>query len=124
VEHQKQEPKAKLTPAFIAQSNRGGPVHFLIRGEVERKREQAQPGFVQVLTKAGENDERWLRAIGEDRSSTPVEPPVALAHWLTDTECGAGNRNTERLWHARRSSDTSRTARLARCRTDSRRLEA
>jgi hypothetical protein len=87
-QHAKQEPKANLIDVFAAQSGRGGDVHFLIRGEVEKKREVAKSGFAQVLMKQGERDERWL---GKVEPKPATEPRIALANWITDAEHGAGN---------------------------------
>jgi len=82
------EPKPPLQPVFSATSGRGGDVHYLIRGETERKNGVAPPGFVQVLTNADEN--RWLRE-KPDAKATPKPPRVALADWLTDSATGAGH---------------------------------
>jgi hypothetical protein len=85
-QHAKQEPKPNLIDVFAAQSGRGGPVNFLIRGEPEKKREIVNPGFVQVLMNRSEKDGRWL---GKEKSAT--EPRVALASWISDAEYGAGH---------------------------------
>ena len=85
-QHAKTEPKPNLIDVFAAQSGRGGPVNFLIRGEPEKKREVVNPGFVYALMDATSKNQRWL---GE--KPTPTEPRVALANWITDTEHGAGN---------------------------------
>lgn len=87
-EHLGKEPKEDLTPVFSASSGRGGDVHFLIRGEVERKNGIAQTGFIQVLMK--EKEDRWTVS---SPGAKPVmkEPRIALAEWLTDTDSGAGN---------------------------------
>lgn len=87
-QHAKQEPKANLIDVFAAQSGRGGDVHFLIRGEVEKKREVAKTGFAQVLINHQDGDERWL---GKFEPKPVVEPRVGLAKWITDAEHGAGN---------------------------------
>ncbi|MBI3822850.1 MAG: PSD1 domain-containing protein, partial [Planctomycetes bacterium] len=79
----KDEPKPTLIDVFAAQSGRGGPVNFLIRGEPEKKREVVNPGFAQVLTSATINEKKWL--------VDKTDPRVSLANWLTDTEHGAGN---------------------------------
>jgi hypothetical protein len=81
--HAKEEPSPKLIDVFAAQSGRGGPVNFLIRGEPEKKREVVNPGFAQVLTSASANEKKWL--------VEKTDPRVSLANWLTDTEHGAGN---------------------------------
>ncbi|MGD9647750.1 MAG: PSD1 and planctomycete cytochrome C domain-containing protein, partial [Pirellulales bacterium] len=62
---------------------------FLRRGDPNLKDGVATLGFLQVLNTASDGDAHW-----------PVAPPegarssfrrAALANWLTDTECGAGN---------------------------------
>ncbi len=83
-QHQLKEPKPSLTPVFAAQSGRGGDVHFLIRGEVDRKNGVASPGFIQVLMNTP--DAKW-----SGDAKKPTEPRTALARWITDTENGAGN---------------------------------
>ena len=65
--HAKKEPQPKLVTVFSATGNRGGEVHFLIRGEVEKKREVAKAGFSLVLTNHEESDAHWL-------SSAPTPP--------------------------------------------------
>ncbi len=82
------EPKAPLQPVFSATSGRGGDVHYLIRGETDRKNGVAPPGFAQVLTNTDEG--RWLRT-ATDPKSLPKPPRVALADWLTDDKHGAGH---------------------------------
>jgi hypothetical protein len=89
-QHAKQEPQPNLSAVFVAASNRGRDVHFLIRGEVARKNGVAQPGFVQVLMNAPERERRWTTALSP-KGPLPVEPRTALAQWLTDTEHGAGH---------------------------------
>ena len=71
-------------------------VHFLERGDVNRKRQIAHQGFPGVLLRDDDGD-RW--------SQTPagaVRPRVALARWITDVEHGAGallaRAIVNRLW--------------------------
>jgi hypothetical protein len=47
---------------------------------VERKKDLARPGFVQVLMNTPERDQHW----------TAAEPRLALGAWLTDVDHGAG----------------------------------
>jgi hypothetical protein len=105
--HDKAEPPPKLVDVFAAQSGRGGDVNFLIRGEVEKKREIAKTGFVQVLMTPTEREKHWLSPLppgkGPKSSSPlppgegpgvrgkPAEPRVALANWITDADHGAGH---------------------------------
>src|SRR5208337_871304 len=58
-QHEKLTPQPKLSSVFVASSGRGGDIHFLIRGETNRKNGVARPGFVQVLMNAPERDQRW-----------------------------------------------------------------
>ena len=71
-------PEPKLVEVFAAQGNRGGEVHFLIRGEVERKGPKAEPGYVQVLSRS------------DEKPAKTADPRVALADWLTNVDTGAG----------------------------------
>jgi len=91
-DHAKLEPQPKLVNVFAAANNRGGDVHFLIRGEVEKKREVAKAGFIRVLMTSNDQDKKWL--------SSPLPPGegpgvrasrIALANWMTDVENGAGH---------------------------------
>ncbi len=95
--HAKSEPQPKLVTVFAAQSGRGGPVNFLVRGEPEKKREVSNPGFVQVLMNNAEKDKHWL-----DADKTKLDPRVGLANWITDKDQGAGHLAARvmvnRLW--------------------------
>jgi hypothetical protein len=84
-DHAKLEPQPQLVNVWAATNNRGGDVHFLIRGEVEKKREVAKAGFIRVLMTSTEPDKKWL----EPKEKTA--PRIALANWMTDTENGAGH---------------------------------
>src|SRR5262249_37781796 len=62
--------------------------HFLRRGDPDQKQRVAPPGFLQVLMTTPEKEKHW-----------PARPPsgwrtsyrrTALANWMTDAECGAG----------------------------------
>ena len=74
--------------------------HFLERGDPNRKKGVATQGFLQVLITAPEREQAWQ-----------TQPPAgcrtsyrrrALADWLTDTRCGAGQLlarvMANRLW--------------------------
>ncbi|MBL8793254.1 MAG: DUF1553 domain-containing protein [Planctomycetia bacterium] len=87
-EHAKKEPQPQLATVFVAAERGGGDVHFLVRGEVDRKGPVSKPGYIQVLMTAPEQDQRWLSAV---TSKGPVHPRIALARWMTDTEQGAGH---------------------------------
>jgi hypothetical protein len=75
-EHARKTPTPNLVSAFVATGNRGGDVHFLVRGEVERKGTKAEPGYLQVLLRPG--------------SKLASDPRIALANWITDIDTGAG----------------------------------
>jgi Protein of unknown function (DUF1553)/Protein of unknown function (DUF1549) len=92
--HAKSEPKANLVDVFAATSGKGGDVHFLIRGEVEKKREVAKPGFAKVLMHRP--DANWYASPLPSVNAAPglrspsSEPRVGLANWLVDDKDGAG----------------------------------
>jgi len=88
-EHAKKEPQPNLIPVFVATSGRGGDVHFLIRGETEKKNGVMKPGFLQVLMNSQEKDSQWL--IPPSKGASPLEPRVAMGKWMTDPRQGAGN---------------------------------
>jgi len=83
----KLEPMPNLLSVFSATSGRGGDVHFLIRGEVDRKNGVAAPGFLQVLMNDKDQEKRWT----VKPPAVLTEPRVALANWITDLEAGAGH---------------------------------
>jgi hypothetical protein len=83
-QHTRQAPAPRLLDTFAAAQRGGGTVHFLVRGEVERKNGVPKPGFMQVLMHAPE--QQWALP----PTPTGGEARVALAGWLTDPERGAG----------------------------------
>jgi len=67
------------------------PKTFLLdRGDVARKKGEAEPGFLRVLMRDGKSPDYW-------RADPPPGPArssfrrAALARWLTDTDLGAGH---------------------------------
>jgi hypothetical protein len=84
------EPKPTLVPVFAATSGRGGDVHYLIRGETERKNGVARTGFLQVLTNTPEGDSHWTKANAGTKAA-PISPRISLANWITDSKHGAGH---------------------------------
>ncbi|OAI46177.1 hypothetical protein AYO44_11825 [Planctomycetaceae bacterium SCGC AG-212-F19] len=90
-QHAKQAPQPKTVPVFIAGQKGGGDVHFLIRGEVDRKNGVAQPGFIQVLMNAADRDAHWTKATPMAKGPPPVAPRVALAQWITDADQGGAH---------------------------------
>ena len=90
--HSKKAPKPSLVNIYAAR--KGGAtysfgsdtrkVYFLERGESHAKQGLASPAFLRVLQAQNTSESHWLNA-GENRP-----PRVALAHWITDEERGAG----------------------------------
>jgi len=70
----------------------------LKRGDLNQKQDEAQPGFLQVVTRAEES--RWIAAPPAE-ARTPLKR-TALARWITDPEAGAGHLAARvivnRLW--------------------------
>jgi hypothetical protein len=98
VRHALDEPKPELTNVFAARV-RGTTYQFgadtykvyhLRRGNADNKEEPAEPGFLQVLTAADVDEQRWLSPSEQDGPAATKPSRVALADWLTDTQGGAG----------------------------------
>jgi mono/diheme cytochrome c family protein len=100
-EHERHVPRPQLTKVLVSTEGlpairlhtQGGDflehTHFLKRGDVNQKLAVAEQGFLQVLSRHPDGARHW--------QETP--PPLwrtsyrrkALAHWITDTQAGAGN---------------------------------
>ena len=96
-------PQPNLVGVFAASERNGTKVHFLIRGEVDRKGPAAVPGYVDVLTQSSDGAARWLGKDGKDSKSSPAaHPRIALGRWMTDSDAGAGHLAARvivnRLW--------------------------
>ncbi|MFO0984533.1 MAG: DUF1549 and DUF1553 domain-containing protein [Planctomycetota bacterium] len=63
--------------------------YFLKRGNVQQKGEVATPGFLEVLSRAPEGERHWQQA--PPAGSRTSWRRRALASWLTDSACGAGD---------------------------------
>ena len=92
-EHAKKAPKPALINIYAAR--KGGAtynfgadtrkVYFLERGESNSKNGLATPAFLRVLQSEDATEDYWLK-------ETEARPPrVALAHWITDEQKGAGH---------------------------------
>ena len=92
-EHAKKAPKPSLINIYAAR--KGGAtynfgadtrkVYFLERGESNSKTGLATPAFLRVLQSENLTEDYWLK-------KTESRPPrVALAHWITDEQKGAGH---------------------------------
>jgi hypothetical protein len=84
-------------PGGIAYGNEGGQppvvinaVHFLMRGEPDKKNGVAKPGFIPALMHTPKQEKSWtLPPPGLDLP--PIHPRVALGSWMTDVREGAGS---------------------------------
>ena len=131
--HAKEEPQPKLIDVFAAQSGRGGPVNFLIRGEPEKKPRSDESRFrasAALSSPSQENgdggatgracqlDDRrraWRRQSARARHR---QSPLAASH-------GPGHRgHAERFRPSGGAAHASGTARLPRPGADQERLEA
>lgn len=80
LQSEKMAPKPEYVPVYTVK-NGGGAVYHLRRGEVDAKIGKADPGFIQVLSRA--EPDRWIQKASGN-------PRMALAQWMTDAEAGAG----------------------------------
>jgi hypothetical protein len=68
---------------------------YLKRGDTDQKVEPAGQGFLQVLSRSPNGDERWLVDSSPAESVHPGAKPsfrrLSLSNWITDTEYGAGH---------------------------------
>lgn len=78
-DHAAATPRPKLSEVYTTVAG-GQDVFFLRRGEVENKQGKAEPGHLQVLS----------RAAASGPAPSPADPREKLAHWITDVEHGAG----------------------------------
>ncbi|HYF00247.1 MAG TPA: PSD1 and planctomycete cytochrome C domain-containing protein [Planctomycetota bacterium] len=112
--HDAAKPRGKLARVLVTSEGlkplkhnadeRGFPhfykqTHFLARGDVNKKQDVVEPGFLQIATRADES--RW-RTKPPAGARTPGRR-TELARWLTDVEHGAGALTARvavnRLWH-------------------------
>lgn len=75
--------------------------YFLNRGDVNQKRDEVSPGFLQALMRDGVDEKRWREGAPKDWRTSYRRR--SLANWMTDTESGAGallaRVAVNRLWH-------------------------
>ncbi|RYD68666.1 MAG: DUF1553 domain-containing protein, partial [Verrucomicrobiaceae bacterium] len=100
-EHSWVEPRPELVKALVCSEglpavrlHTQGPdfydkTYFLKRGDLNQKQGEASPGFLQVLTRAPEQEQRWIQPLPEGARTSGRR--AALARWLTDIEAGAGH---------------------------------
>lgn len=81
-DHAAKAPRPKLSEVYTTIAG-GQDVYFLRRGEVDNKQGKAEPGFMQVLWRSSE-------PAVPAKSTTPVDPRISLANWITDLDRGAG----------------------------------
>jgi len=99
-EHELKSPRPQTVKALVCSEglpavrlHTQGPdfyekTYFLQRGDLNQKLDEAPPGFLQILTREGADESRW-RELPPADSRTPLYR-TALANWITDTQCGAG----------------------------------
>lgn len=112
-EHDKKKPQPNLTKVMVC-SEGVTPIrhhtqgadffnetYFLKRGDCEQKMGVAQPGYLQVLSRAPAGESHWLST--PPAGSRVSHRRTSLANWITDTELGAGELLARvivnRLWH-------------------------
>jgi hypothetical protein len=100
-DHKKKKPKPNLTKVLITSEgvpplrlNTQGPdfydkTYFLKRGDPSQKQGEATPGFLQVLMRTPEQEQRWRPA--PPQGSHTTHRRAALANWITDVNHGAGH---------------------------------
>ncbi|WP_254508526.1 DUF1549 domain-containing protein [Anatilimnocola floriformis] len=75
--------------------------YFLKRGDNEQKMGVASPSFLQVLMTSPDREKHWQQAPPAGAKTSYRR--TALAHWITDTNQGAGHLlarvMVNRLWH-------------------------
>jgi hypothetical protein len=81
--HMKHHADGRGYPHFYPQT------HLLNRGDVNQKKEVAEPGFLQVLSPAGAKAKHWQVAKPANWTRTTFQR-ANLANWITDTKDGAG----------------------------------
>ena len=76
--------------------------HFLTRGDVNQKGDEAKPSFLEVLMPTGTTSDSWKVTPPKEWNRTSFRR-ATLANWITDTERGAGQLAARvavnRLWH-------------------------
>ena len=84
-EHARQIPRAKPTEIYTAAAG-GQDVYLLRRGEVDQKLGKSAPGYLQVLSRPATSPTSSLLP-----TTSPSDPRIDLAKWLTDPAQGAGS---------------------------------
>ena len=95
--HALNRPLPVIGPIYAAKNDaksdgriRSGPVHFLIRGDPEKKGAVMTPGFARVLMNTADAERRWTRK-GDANDLAAMPSRIALANWITDVDHGAGH---------------------------------
>lgn len=122
--HTRQKPEPQLTTVMVSSEGvppiphhadgRGFPhfyreTYFLKRGDVTQKQGTATTGYLQALMRDTDSSSHWQEnphPTANSQSAGPSKPSYrrrALARWIVDTECGAGNLLARvivnRVWH-------------------------
>jgi mono/diheme cytochrome c family protein len=67
------------------------PVTYeLIRGDVQQRKGEAQPGYLRILMRNGKTEDHWKLQPPDGWTRTSFRR-AGLANWITDVEDGAGN---------------------------------
>jgi len=78
-------------------------VYFLGRGEVSRKGEAAEQGFLQVLSRSENGVGEWIVRAPQGGQANSSYRRSGLAAWITDSQQGAGSLLARvivnRIWH-------------------------
>ena len=85
-QHAKREPKPDFATVFAA-GTRGNDV-YTSTGATSEEAGVASPGFLEVLMYGSADDESWTGEPTTAKNKPTIEPRVALANWMTDTDHG------------------------------------
>ncbi len=119
--HERQKPEPQRTTVMVSSEgvppiphhadDRGFPhyypeTYYLKRGDVTQKQGVASTGYLQALVRTEDATPRW-QSSSESRTQSQWPKTSyrrqALANWIVDTECGAGNLLARvivnRVWH-------------------------
>lgn len=81
-DHGAAQPRPQVSEVYTTVAG-GQDVFYLRRGEVDNKQGKAEPGFLQVLLRSD-------TPAPAAPTSSPVDPRVSLANWISDVPHGAG----------------------------------
>ncbi|HYG75073.1 MAG TPA: PSD1 and planctomycete cytochrome C domain-containing protein [Planctomycetota bacterium] len=100
-EHLKKAPQPELTKVMVCSEgvpairlHTQGPdfypkTYYLKRGDLNQKQGEAEPGFLQALMRAPEQDKKWI--VAPPKGARTSYRRLSLSNWITDVEQGAGH---------------------------------